>query len=146
MDFNKQFTTLQLNDSETVAFLSHHRGSAMGEARFLHDTMVDILQIKPEKIFIDVDQLQDLGKLLREHVAMTRVLVLLQTKEVLYRPFVLAEIYTALMEGIAVVPVVLNKKGYDFEQVSKFLSASDFPQQLEKANPGTLDVLKVLIH
>jgi hypothetical protein len=77
---------------------------------------------------------------------MTRVLVLLQTKEVLYRPFVLAEIYTALTEGIAVVPVVLNKKGYDFEQVSKFLSASDFPQQLENANPGTLDVLKVLIH
>jgi hypothetical protein len=33
----------------------------MGEARFLHDIIVDMLQIKPEKIFIDVDQLQDLG-------------------------------------------------------------------------------------
>jgi hypothetical protein len=126
---------------EFVCFLSHHRGSAQGEARFLHTELSKALNIDKSKIFIDVDKLQDLAKLLREHVCMTRVLILLQTKEVLTRPFVLAEIYTALMEGIAVLCVDLYK-GYNFQEASKLLGARNFPDLIEAANPGTLDVLR----
>ena len=64
----------------------------------------------------------------------TRVLLLLQTRDTLTRPFVLAEIYHALTNDIPVVPVVIAGRGYDYAVASELLGAADFPARLEKAN------------
>ena len=133
---------IHLGPEETLCFISHHRGDARGEARTLHTELSKCLNIDKKLIFIDVDALQDLDQLLRKHVGMTRVLVLLQTRDVLFRPFVLAEIYTALLNGIGVLTVEIAKAGYDFTKASDLLGAKDFSQRLESANPGAVGALE----
>ena len=133
---------IHLGPEETLCFISHHRGDAKGEARMLHTELSKCLNIDKKLIFIDVDALQDLDQLLRKHVGMTRVLVLLQTKDVLFRPFVLAEIYTALLDGIGVLTVNIANGGYDFTKASNLLGAKDFPRRLETANPGAVGALE----
>ena len=133
---------IRLGPEETLCFISHHRGDAKGEARTLHTELSKGLNIDKKLIFIDVDALQDLDQLLRKHVGMTRVLVLLQTRDVLFRPFVLAEIYTALLDGISILTVNIANGGYDFNKASNLLGATDFPRRLENANPGAVGALE----
>jgi len=133
---------VRLAPDETLCFISHHRDGAKGEARTLHTELTKILNVDPKLIFIDVDALQDLDQLLRKHVGMTRVLIFLQTRQSLFRPFVLAELYTALLDGIGVVTVEIMGGGYDFKAASEMLSAPDFAQRLEKANPGSVSALE----
>jgi hypothetical protein len=132
---------LSLQPEETICFISHCRDDAASDARLLHDGLCSALEQKDFMVFIDASALTDLGKIV-EHVNKTRVLVLLQTKNVLFRPFVLAEIYSAMNSGSYVLPIVLAGKGYKFEEAAEFLMASNFPERLEKASPGSCATLE----
>ena len=66
-----------------AAFLSHHKLACAMEARFLKTELERMLGAE---IFLDSDDLKDLRKL-GEHVVDSDVLILLQSSEVLLRPW-----------------------------------------------------------
>ena len=117
-------------------FLSHFKAEAATEAR--------LVQIELEKMtgcpcFLDSDDLQDLRMLL-DHVRESDVLVLLQTKGLLTRPWCLLEIHTAINAGVPIVAI--NVKGghpYDYAASAAFLERLD--TQLDAANPGAAQML-----
>ena len=64
--------------------------------------------------------------------------------QVLTRPFVLLEIYTALKLGIPVVPVVISEEdhpghGYDFDEAKSLLA--NLSRALEGRNPGAIGLM-----
>ena len=68
-----------------------------------------------------VDNLNDL-RLLLDHVKDTDVLVLLQTKGVLTRPWVILELFTALTNNVPIVALnVHNAFPYDYGSAMNFL-------------------------
>ena len=88
---------------------------------------------------ISVDDLSDLRHLL-EHVKDTEVLIILQSKSVLTRPWVILEVYTAITHGVPIVALnVNNSYPYDYGSAINFLS--HFDQEIEIANPGAAELL-----
>ena len=82
----------------------------------------------------DLDQL-------RQHVEDSEVIVLIQSKSVLSRPFCLVELITAQEVGTPVVGVCLERHAfpYDYGEASRFLT--DLDTTLPEANPGADAVL-----
>jgi hypothetical protein len=106
------------------------------EARFLQTQLEDMLA-KP--VFLDSDDLRDLNDLM-SHVRDSDVLLLLQTEQVLTRPFCLLELVTAVDAGIPIVGVNLHgPKAYDFSKASSLLTHLD--AQLPQLNPGAEAIL-----
>ena len=120
-----------------VAFISHMKGEAAMEARFLQTELERSLQ---RKVFLDSDDLRDLDQL-RQHVEESEVIVLIQSKSVLSRPFCLVELITAQEVGTPVVGVCLERHAfpYDYGEASRFLT--DLDTTLPEANPGADAVL-----
>ena len=86
------------------------------------------------------DDLSDL-KLLLDHVKDSEVLVLLQTKGVLSRPWVILELYTALTNQVPVVALnVMNASAYDYGDAEQLLTFLD--EMLDQVNPGAADLLR----
>lgn len=72
-------------------------------------------------VFLDSDDLRDLRDL-QGQLRRSDVLLFFQTKSVLERPWCLIELYTALSEGIPIVPVqVKGQYPYSFERARRFL-------------------------
>ena len=92
-----------------AAFISHHKRDSAMEARFLHEHLEAELDAT---VFLDSEDLQDLRDVL-DHVRDSEVLLLVQTTEVLLRPWCILEIHTALSAGIPIVAVALRGKKYD---------------------------------
>lgn len=66
--------------------------------------------------------------------------MLLQSKGVLSRPWVIMELYTAITEGVPIVALnVQNHAPYDYAAASDFLL--HFDEQIEIANPGAAQLL-----
>ena len=85
------------------------------------------------------DNLNDL-RLLLEHVKDTDVLVLLQTKGVLTRPWVILELYTAITNDVPIVALnVQNASPYDYGNAMEFLL--HFDEEIDIANPGAAELL-----
>ena len=101
------------------------------EARFLQ-TELQRLMGDEKLLFLDSDDLRDLT-LLRQHVRMSKCLVLIQTPEVLQRPYCLIELATAIEAKVPSLGVTVGK-GYDFGAATKMLSHLD--TMLELVNPG----------
>ena len=101
------------------------------EARFLKDKLQ--MQLPGSEIFLDSDDLKDLRTLL-ESVRDSSALVVLQSAEILYRPWCLLEMWAAIESGVPVVALNCQGKGYDFPQASRFLTNLD--TQLEQKTPG----------
>ena len=76
----------------------------------VHSELKEVIGTNKE-IFLDSDDLQDLRHLLT-FVKQAEVLVLLQTKSVLTRPWVILELYTAITHDVPIVAlnVQVNKK------------------------------------
>jgi hypothetical protein len=92
-----------------------------------------------EDVFLDSDDLHDL-RLLLEHVKKTKCVVLLQSKSVLTRPWVILELYTAITNDVPIVPVkVKNSFPYDFATALGFLR--NFDNEIEAVNPGAASLL-----
>jgi Mrp family chromosome partitioning ATPase len=85
------------------------------------------------------DNLNDL-RLLLDHVKDTEVLVLLQSKGVLTRPWVILELYTALTNKVPIVALnVANAFPYDYSAAMEFLV--HFDEEIDIANPGAAELL-----
>ena len=122
-----------------AAFISYHRGEAMSDARFIQGRLRELMGLP---IFLDADasSQEDEYGILINGVARSATLVLLQSKNVLTSPWVLLEVFMALRNGVPVIPVLLNGRGYDFDDAKAFLA--DLPAQLEQRSPGGLEELQ----
>jgi hypothetical protein len=129
-----------------AAFVSHYKAEAATEARHLKDKLTTMLS---SPVFLDSDDLADLRNLL-DAVAQSDVLVLLQTTNLLTRPWCLLEIYTALRNDVPIVTVAV--KGafvYSFEDALEMLGTADddssnysFADELNKRNAGAATVIQ----
>ena len=120
-----------------AAFMSHYKNEAAADARQIKDKLVDLLGAP---VFLDSDDLVDLRNLCHQ-VAMSDVLVLFQTRDLLTRPWCLVEIYTALTEGVPIVAVcVAGGFPYNFADAHYFLE--NLETELEVRNPGASDVVR----
>ena len=79
-----------------AAFVSHFKAEAAMEARFL---MTELESALGRSVFLDSDDLSNL-QVLKDAVAQSEVIVLIQSRGVLERPWCLIEILTALELGI----------------------------------------------
>ena len=71
----------------------------------------------------------------------TDVLVLLQSKGVLTRPWVILELFTAITSNVPVVSLnVQNSYGYDYGKAMDFLL--NFDNEIDIANPGAAELLR----
>ena len=123
---------------KSAAFLSHYKMQAGTEARLVHGKLKEILGEDAE-VFLDSDDLQDL-RLLLEHVRSSDVLVLLQTRSVLERPWVILELYTAITHGVPIVALnVANAFPYNYGAALDFLTHFDL--EIDIANPGAANLL-----
>ena len=75
---------------------------------------------------------KDLRKL-GQHVVDSDVLVLLQSSDVLLRPWCVYELHTAIDAGIPIVAVTVASKGYDFADAGQLMLHLD--TLLEVENP-----------
>ena len=90
-------------------------------------------------ILTDSDNLGEVRELIG-HVLDSDVVVLLQSEEVLTRPWCLLELYTAAAAGIPIVSLVCSGKGYDFAAAEDHLLHLD--TSLPAANPSAVGVLE----
>jgi len=111
-----------MRPDQHLVFLSHFKMEAGTEAALIHseldkalceelDMQTDCLQ--RTRIFLDSEDLYDLEDL-QQHVRGSNNLVVMLTKNVLTRPWVLVEIVTAVQAGVRLVPVQLVKPGESF--------------------------------
>jgi hypothetical protein len=100
------------------AFLSHYKNETGTEARLVQNLLKGLVD---GEVFLDSDNLQDL-RLLLEQVQDSDVLILFQSKEVLTRPWVILELFTAITANVPIVTLnVQNAFPYDFEKARHFL-------------------------
>ena len=128
-----------------AAFLSHFKFECGTEARLVQQNLRPIIEQNPlagssNEIFLDSDDLSDLRNLL-EYVKNTKVLVLLQSKRVLTRPWVILELHTALTNDVPIVALNVQKEScrYDYAEALSFLM--HFDEEIEVANPGAAELL-----
>ena len=92
-----------------AAFISHYKGEAAMEARFLQTELEALLG---RKCFLDSDDLRDL-RLLQQAVRESDCLILVQSKSVLFRPYCILEMVTAIEARVPIVGVSLSVAGID---------------------------------
>lgn len=120
------------------AFISHYKVEAAMEARFLQTELEVLLGTK---CFLDSDDLRDL-RFLQQSVRESDVLILVQSKSVLSRPYCLLELVTAIEARVPIVGVSLvvgSVDKYKFDAAPAFLTHLE--RTLEQANPGASSVL-----
>ena len=148
-----------------AAFLSHFKLECGGDARLVQKCLKEELP-RGSDLFLDSDNLNDLRLLVSDtpprspppppprspppppppppppqlqHVRDTDVLILLQSKGVLTRPWVLLELYTAIANDVPIVALNIAGRGYDYAAESHFMMHLD--TMLEERNPGTTAML-----
>ena len=127
-----------------AGFLSHFKLECGTEARLVQQNLKPIIEKNPtadssNEIFLDSDDLSDLRNLL-QHVMQTKVLVLLQTKSVLTRPWVIIELFTAITHDIPIVALnIANSYPYNYAEAENFLM--HFDEEIDIANPGAAQLL-----
>ena len=126
-----------------AGFLSHFKMECGTEARLVQQNLKPILAKEPlggsSEVFLDSDDLSDLRNLL-QHVKDTQCLVLMQSKRVLERPWVILELYTAITNSTPIVALnVENANPYSYADAVSFLM--HFDEEIEIANPGAAQLL-----
>ena len=124
-----------------AAFLSHCKADAAMEARYLQGEMERGVK-DGRSIFLDSDDLRDLTQL-QQHVRDSDVLVLLQSANVLSRPYCVLELVTAIEAGVPVLGVTLSSSGYIFSEASALLTHLD--EQVRIAHQFALPFLRTSI-
>jgi hypothetical protein len=96
---------VRLNPEKKFAiFLSHHKGDSAAAARWFH---LALTKVTGRRVFLDSDNLFDLGTLLPTVQNDIEACVVLLTKDVLFRPWCIGEILNAKFCGIKIVLTVL---------------------------------------
>ena len=121
------------------AFVSHMKAEAAMEARFVQS---EIETISGRCCFLDSDDLKDLSQLTK-HVRDSEVLVLVQTKSVLTRPWVLIELVTAVRAGIPIVGVSLDgRKDAEYSHDAARDLLLNLDERLDQMTPGAAAALR----
>lgn len=127
---------------EFACFLSHFKAEAAGDARHLKDKLAGKLNAP---VFLDSDDLLDLRELL-EIVARSDILLLLQTTNVLTRPWCLLELYTAICNHVPIVAVAVEGSfPYSFDEATALLDGTDessFAERLASRHPAAVDIIR----
>ena len=122
-----------------AAFVSHAKADASMEARYLQ---TELEKRTRRRVFLDSDDLRDLSQL-TAHVLDSDAIIIVQSANVLSRPYCLLELYTAITQGVPVVGVTLASgsaaHSYSFEESARFLTHLD--SLLEQNNPGASQLL-----
>ena len=125
--------------NQFAAFVSHAKADASMEARYLQ---TELEKRTRRRVFLDSDDLRDLSQL-AAHVLDSDVIIVVQSANVLSRPYCLLELYTAITQGVPVVGVSLASgsaaHSYSFEESARFLTHLD--SLLEHNNPGASQLL-----
>ena len=119
-----------------TGFLSHYKDECASPARQMKTELSAELSAlgTDAQVYLDSDDLRDLRRLL-DAVKESEVLVLMQTRHLLSRPWVLLEIYTAITHAVPIVTVqVQGPACYSFADAQVFLD--NFEAELERRNPG----------
>jgi hypothetical protein len=124
-----------LKPGHSLCFISHHKTDAASSAVFFHGVLCARFKLKSDQVFLDSNSLEDLRHIINL-VKNSKILFLLLTKNVLSRPFCLAEIATAISGQIPIIAVNLEGQGYSFEESRNFLASQSFRTALENRNPG----------
>jgi hypothetical protein len=119
-----------------ACFLSHHKASCAMEARFLKDKLSNLIQ---KECFLDSDNLRNLRELL-DSVRNSDVLVIVQSAEVLTRPWCLLEMVAAVDAGVPMIAIAVSGKGYNFATATNLLKHLD--TKLDEIYPGACDMLR----
>jgi hypothetical protein len=119
--------TMRQSKRTYTTFLSHAKGDGGQTAAVLHrhfDKKLLKFCRRRGPNFIDTQNLNkiDCDTLIRS-VKMSRVFVLVMTKQTLTRPWVLLEVYTALDCGIPIVPVEVTRRGRGVQLGTRHTSA-----------------------
>jgi len=119
-----------------ATFISHFKAEGQTEARNLKEMIESRLR---RKVFLDSDDLLDLADLCNS-VRDSDTLVLLLTRGVLTRPWVLVELMTAFDEGVPVITVIPigNSKeiAYDYAEAQRMFD--NWEDEVEMRNPGVM--------
>lgn len=120
-----------------AAFMSHAKAEAAMEARFVQAWLEQKLEAS---IFLDSDDLRDLTQL-TQHVRDSDVLVLIQSQNVLTRPYCLLELLTAIKEGVPIIGLCLGgvTAHYNFAEAQHFLTSLD--SNLQHHSPDAVKLL-----
>ena len=120
-----------------ACFLSHYKIQCASEARLLQAELEASLG---RRCFLDSDDLKDLRQL-ADHVRASDVLVLIQSSEVLSRPWCLLELLTAIDAGVPIVGVAITAgpAAYDFRAAAAFMGELDVPGRLDASAAQLLD-------
>jgi len=123
-------------DKPYTFFICYNRAESAAEARRIKLWLVKMTGCA---VFLDVDEQVGINDILQRGVVRSQVLLLLQTKNVLSRPWVLAEVYMAAKHGMPIVPVLIDHDDddagrYDFVESRVFLD--NLWRELEIANAG----------
>jgi len=138
--FGALWRTPRFAPTDYAVFLSFYRAEGGSDARFLHRELERALG---RRCFFDGRDATDLTSILVEGLARSRSLLLLQTKSVLLRPWVLCECYVALRLNLPIVTVRVRDRGYDFDEARDLLH--DLSSRLEQAHPGAVAELQSLL-
>ena len=120
-----------------ACFLSHYKIQCASEARLLQAELEASLG---RRCFLDSDDLKDLRQL-ADHVRSSDVLVLIQSSDVLSRPWCLLELLTAIDAGVPIVGVAITAgpAAYDFRAAAAFMGELDVPGRLDASAAQLLD-------
>lgn len=125
-------------------FISYHRAESGPDARVLHRVLEKTLNSNNRDrqlraAFLDATDATDFGTILSA-LKTSRAIVLLLTRHVLERPWVLLEVFDAIRLGKVVVPVKIEGGGYDFATTKGFLS--NLEKELGERDTLALDELR----
>jgi hypothetical protein len=117
-------------------FLSHHKAACAMEARFLKEKLGHLLGAQA---FLDSDDLFNLTSLI-DHVRDSGVLAIVQSANVLDRPWCLLELYAAIEAAVPIIAITVQGKGYDFARAADQLLHLE--TKLDVVNPGACALLE----
>ena len=120
-----------------VCFISHVKATAGAEARYLNDTLEQILGCP---VFLDTSNLADLRYLFIAGVHISQTLVVLLSEDLLTRPWCLLEIYEAVQMDKPIILVRMPHKPFSFDDALALVS--DLEGKMPKRNPWCLDELR----
>ena len=118
-------------------FISYYRAEGGADARLLQTVLET--KLGSGTVFLDATDAVTLDGILRS-LARSEVLLLILTKSVLERPWVLIEIYEAVTRRLPVICVHVKGAGYDYTAGSAYLA--DLEAELGRRDAGALTELQ----
>ena len=128
-----------------ACFLSHFKAEAGTDAALLHDLLLNAMPgCGVENVFLDSNNLDNLDNI-PTFVRDSDCVILLLTKNVLTRPYVLLELYTATQAQVPIIILQLDGAGGyagEAHKIESFLNS--FPEYCKGDGKSCGDVLKTL--